>query len=128
LEANPYNNSDGKPLASDKVGPGACEEWSYASGVGILLCLAGNSRPDIAFAVHQAARFTHALRSFKLAVRKQWSESADIPRAQGIKALTPQPSTKFKVDCFVAADFGDLFGVEDSLHGPLQKTDYVALT
>lgn len=29
--------------------------------VGMLLHLSGNSRPDIAFAVNQAARFTHDL-------------------------------------------------------------------
>ena len=34
-------------------------EWSYASVVGVLLYLAENSLPDIAFAVHQSARFSH---------------------------------------------------------------------
>ena len=33
------------------------EEWSYCSVIGKLNFLALNSRPDIAFAVHQCARF-----------------------------------------------------------------------
>ena len=37
------------------------EEWSYALVVGMLLYLAGDTRPDIAFAVHQAARSSHRL-------------------------------------------------------------------
>ena len=35
------------------------ESWEYASIIGMLMYLANNSRPDIAFAVHQCARFTH---------------------------------------------------------------------
>ena len=35
------------------------EQWGYASVVGMLLYLSGNSRPDIAFSVNQATRFTH---------------------------------------------------------------------
>ena len=35
------------------------DEWSYASVVGMLLYLAGNTWPDIAFDVHQAAQFSH---------------------------------------------------------------------
>ena len=35
------------------------KEWSYASVVRMLLYLVRNTRPDIAFAVHQTARFSH---------------------------------------------------------------------
>ena len=34
-------------------------EWNYVSVVGMLLYLAGNNWPDVAFAVHQAAQFSH---------------------------------------------------------------------
>ena len=35
------------------------EKWEYASAVGMLMYLAGNAYPEIAFAVHQCVRFTH---------------------------------------------------------------------
>eukprot|EP00957_Ditylum_brightwellii_P073274 5569692-Ditylum_brightwellii.AAC.1 len=35
------------------------DKWSYASVVGIMMYLASNSWPEIAFAVHQCAKFTH---------------------------------------------------------------------
>ena len=53
-------SGDGKPLGSDPEGVPAKEEWGYSSVVGMLLYLASNSRPDIAFAVHQCAHFTHS--------------------------------------------------------------------
>jgi len=49
----------GTPLGSDKEGAPFDEDWEYATVVGMLMFLAGNSRPDIAFAVHQCVRFTH---------------------------------------------------------------------
>jgi hypothetical protein len=50
-------------LGSDLSGPTFSNEFSYASAVGMLMYLASNSRPDIAFAVHQCARFTHSPRA-----------------------------------------------------------------
>ena len=86
------------------------EERSFSSVVGMLLCLASNSRPDIAFATHQCACFTHSLKA---------SHGAAILRIcchlQGTKedGLIFTPTTVLNVNCYVDADFAGLFGVED---------------
>jgi hypothetical protein len=49
-----------KPLGKDENGQQCSESWSYSSVVGMMMYLSSNSRPDIAFAVHQCARFTHS--------------------------------------------------------------------
>ena len=48
-------------LGTDKNGSEAKRDWpkSYASVIGMMLYLASNTRPDISFAVHQCAWFTH---------------------------------------------------------------------
>jgi Reverse transcriptase (RNA-dependent DNA polymerase) len=48
-----------KALGKDENGEPCSEPWSYASVVGMLMYLASNSRPDIAYTVHSCARFTH---------------------------------------------------------------------
>ena len=50
------------PLGKETDGPPRREDWSYSSLIGMMLYLASNSRPDIAFAVHQCARFNHCPR------------------------------------------------------------------
>ena len=47
-------------LGADPNGPPSKEPWSYSSVVGMLLYLATNTQPDIAFAVSQVARFNSA--------------------------------------------------------------------
>jgi len=47
-----------KPLGSDPDGPPFEEAWSCRSIAGVLLCLSGNSHPDISLAVSQICRFT----------------------------------------------------------------------
>ena len=48
-----------EPLASDPDGPWHSESWNYASAVGMLMYLTSNAHPEIQFAVHQCAMFTH---------------------------------------------------------------------
>jgi hypothetical protein len=48
-----------QPLRSDVDGPTRQEQWNYASVVGMLMYVSSSTRPDIQFAVHQCARFTH---------------------------------------------------------------------
>ena len=47
-----------KPLGKDKNGDPCQEKFGYSSVVGMLQYLSNNSRPDIAYAVNQCARFT----------------------------------------------------------------------
>jgi hypothetical protein len=47
------------PLGTDSNGPAFDRSFDYASIVGMMMYLSSNSRPDIQFAVHQCARFTH---------------------------------------------------------------------
>jgi len=49
----------GDPVGADLEGTAFNEEWEYKSIVGMLMYLAANILPDIAYAVHQAARFAH---------------------------------------------------------------------
>ena len=52
--------SSSNPLGTNKSGEPCYELWEYPDKiVGILMFLATNSRPDIAHAVNQCARFTH---------------------------------------------------------------------
>ena len=60
------------PLGTDVNGSEAKRDCpnSYASVIGMMLNLASNTRPDISFAVHQCARFTHNTKvSHETAVR-----------------------------------------------------------
>jgi histone deacetylase 1/2 len=98
-------NPDGKPLGTDKDGPVADQEWSYPSIIGMLLYLAGNSRPDIAFAVHQATRFTHAP---KASHEKAVLRICRYLKGTRDEGLIMKPSEKLKVDCYVDADFDGL--------------------
>ena len=47
------------PLGPDLEGSPMEESWEYASIIGMLMYLANNTRPDIAYAVHACARYTH---------------------------------------------------------------------
>ncbi len=100
-----------QPLGSDPNGDPTAEPWSYASIIGKLNYLANNTRPDIAFATHQCARFTHRpKRSHEIAIKKIVRYLAGTAN-QGIKFNIDQ--TKLDLTCYADADFAGLWGVED---------------
>ena len=110
-ESRPSKTPAGeKALGSDKLGDDFDQEWEYATIVGMLMYLSTNTRPDIAFAVHQCARFTHAPRqSHAVAIKKILRYLAGT-KDKGIRI---KPTEKLEVDCYVDADFAGLWGVEN---------------
>jgi hypothetical protein len=79
-----------------------------------MLLYLGHSRPDIAFATHQCARFTHS--------PKQTHENALIRIGRYLKGtmnkgLILTPSDSLKIDCYPDADFAGLWNRDDR-HDP----------
>jgi hypothetical protein len=92
-------------LHADKDG-----DWAYDAVIGMLMYLAGNTRPDISYAVHQAARFTHCTQRSHAAGVKRILRYLKATRNEG---LLLRPGIEHWVDCYVDADFGGLFSVQD---------------
>jgi hypothetical protein len=98
-------------LGSDQLGEECVAEWDYASVVGMLMYLSSNSRPDIQFAVHQCARFTHS-------PRKSHEEAVNYIcrylKGTVHEGIVFDPDPSLKLDCYGDADFAGLWGSEDS--------------
>ena len=99
-----------KPLGTDKSGSEFAEQWSYSLIVGMLLYLAANSHPEIAYAVHQCARFTYNPKASHGAAVKR---ICHYLQGTKMKGLILEPSKQLTVDCFVDADFAGQWNVEN---------------
>ena len=99
------------PLGYDKHGlpPMYQDKWKYSSIIGMLLYLC-NSRPDIAFAVHQCARFTH---NPKRSHEKAVLQICRYLQGTKDKGLILKPTKSLSLECYADADFAGLYGVED---------------
>jgi len=91
-----------KPLGKDPDGEPMTDEWSYPSIIGMLLYVSTNTRPDIAFAVSQVARFTHAPKqshatAVKTIVRylKGTRDKGTILKPDGTLGLVAMPDADF---------------------------------
>jgi len=95
-----------------KSGPPYSESWDYASAVGMLMYLAGNAHPEICFAVHQCARFTHTPRQTHSEAIKRLARylKGILNNSEGLRF---KPSKELSLDCWVDADFAGLWGYED---------------
>ncbi len=105
------------PLGTNAEGKRMTEEWSCPSVVGMLMHLCANACPEIQFAVHQCARFTHCCRqSHAEAVKKivrylKGVLLADIKHGKK-HGLTHTKKQDFRSDCHVDADFAGLWNHE----------------
>ena len=98
------------PLHADVDGAVFAESWAYDVVIGMLMYISGNTRPDIAYAVHQAARFTHGARQSHAAGVKRILRYLKKTKTNG---LILKPDENLRVDYYVDADFGGLFSVEN---------------
>ena len=99
-----------EPLGTDANGEPFDEEWSYPAAVGMLLYISSNSRPDIQFAVHQVARFSHCPKKSHAQAIKRIIRYLIGTREHGIKL---EPDLTKGLDCWCDADFAGLWGYED---------------
>ena len=98
-------------LGKDEDGEPAHCTFNYSSVIGMLWYLYGHSRPDLGFAVSQAARFAfNPKRSHELALI-QIGQYLKETREEGM-ILKPIQKDKFHMDVFVDADFMGLYGKE----------------
>jgi Reverse transcriptase (RNA-dependent DNA polymerase) len=104
-----YTPAEVTPLGKCEDLPLASPTWSYSSVIGMLLYLANNSRPDIAFAVHQCARFTHAPRDPHVKAVVRILRYLQQTKTRG---LILKPKQNLCVDCYVDSDFCGLWKVE----------------
>jgi hypothetical protein len=98
------------PLVKDLDGDPPDGTFNYASVIGMLGYLQSNSRPDIAYAVSSAARFTHNPRRSHEDALKRIGRYLKGTINEG---LVLRPTETFDIDCYVDADFAGLWPHED---------------
>ena len=111
-------------LPRDLEGVPCSGNINYASIVGMLLYLCGHSRPDIAYAVHQCARYNfEPKRSHELALKR----IGRYLKGTMSKGLILDPSDDYNIDCYPDADFAGLWGREnpDDPSSVRSRTGYV---
>jgi hypothetical protein len=113
-------------LGLDPDGAPMDETWSYPSIVGMLLYLSTNTRPDISFAVSQAARFSHnPKQSHATAVKtiiRYLHRTSD-------KGTIVKLSNDLFLNCYVDADFAGLYRQDPdrSISSAKSRTGYIIL-
>jgi hypothetical protein len=96
-------------LGSDPEGEPMSELWNYRSIVGMLLYLAGNTRPDITMAVSQVCRFSN---SPKQSHSKAVKHILRYLKGTADKGMLVRPNGTLSLDNYCDADFAGLYGSE----------------
>ena len=124
-EGNPnWTPSTVEALGKDPDGPPMQETWNYRSIVGMLLYLSTNTRPDIAFAVSQVARFSNAPKQSHASAIKKIVRYLLRTNDLGTCIL---PTTDLCLDCFVDADFAGLYrrDPDEDRTSAVSRTGYI---
>ena len=100
------------PLCSDPEGAPFDAKWNYHSMISKLNFLAQNTRPDIAFAVHQCARFSAAPKKCHQEAVKHLCRYLYGTRDKGM-ILTPNKD--HQISAFIDADFAGIWS-KDTAH------------
>jgi hypothetical protein len=108
-ESNEHKTPATTILHADPQGANREQTWNYRAAIGMLNYLSTSTRPDIAFAVHQCARFSsNPKRIHEIAVRR----IVRYLKGTKEKGYILRPSTTRTLDCFVDADFAGLWSSE----------------
>ena len=110
-------------LGKDVDGQPASRHVNYASVIVMLLYL-GHGRPDIAFAMHQCARYTFAPKQSHEDTLKRIGRYL---KGTLDKGLILTPSHDLKIDCYPDADFAGLWNRDsrNDPHSVQSRTGYV---
>ena len=124
-DANPnWTPAPREALGKDPDGPPMSEKWNYRSVVGMLLYLSTNTRPDIAYAVSQVARFSHDPKQSHATAVKMLVRYLRRTRDFG---TIVSPTNDMNLECYVDADFAGLYrrDPEDSPSSVRSRTGYI---
>jgi hypothetical protein len=110
-QSSQHNTPTNMILTADLTGPSREHSWNYRSIIGMLNYLASSTCPDIAFAVHQCARFTTSPRRVhELAIRR----IVRYLKATSTHGYILKPSQFFNLDCFADANFAGTWSTDTS--------------
>ena len=98
-----HTDSDGAPWVD------ANKNWEYAAALRMLMYLANHTRPDIAFAVNQCARFSFGPKQTHAKAIKRILRNLQATRTRG---MVFSPIGEIIVDAYADADFAGLWAVE----------------
>ena len=114
-KVNPRPTPAVKPLLfKDIAGIARKHTWNYRQAIGMLNYLAGTTRPDIAMAVHQAARFCI---DPKLSHERAVYRLGKYLRGTADQGIIIRPDSEKGLECFVDADFAGGWNAADSDEG-----------
>lgn len=108
-----HDTPSNKVLFKDEDGAQRIHDWNYRSDIGMMMFVATPTRPDIAFSVHQCAKFNSDPKRYHEEAVKRIGRYL---RRTFDKGLILHPDGTQRLDYFVDANFAGSFCKETSYH------------